>query len=116
MKKILLTFVLLCSLALTPALTCKPSPTYTTLATVEASTLAAYSSYCQLVVAGQIPTNSVPMVSRDFNLFQATMSATVAVAAQGTNSPTTQPVSDAAAKVISDINQAKLNPAPIPGK
>lgn len=108
MRKLIPTIALLGALVFTPAMTCSQNRgAYTSLAAVEASTMKAYTSYLQLVVAGQVTTNSVPVVSRDFNLFQAVMSATVAVAAQGTNSPTTQPVSDAAAKVLLDINQAK---------
>lgn len=92
-----------------PGMTCRTAQTtaYKTLAAVEATTMAAYTSYLQLVVAGAIPTNSVPAVTRDFTIFQATMEAAVTLAAQGTNAPTTQPVSDAAAKVLTDINLAK---------
>ena len=80
---------------------------YKTLASVEATTTAAYSSYLTLVVTGKITTNSLPTVSHDYNFFQSIMQATVSVAALGTNSPVTTPVTDAAARVISDISMAK---------
>ncbi len=91
-------------------MTCAPTAqttTYKTLASVESTTTAAYTAYLQLVVGGSLPTNSVPAISYDYNLFQAVMGATVAVAAQGTNAPVTTAVSDAAARVITDINTVK---------
>lgn len=81
--------------------------TFNTLASVQSVTTAAYNSYLDLVLQKQLPTNSVPVVSRDYNLFQLVWNATVIVAQWNTNAPPTQPVTDAAAKVIADINQAK---------
>ena len=80
---------------------------YKTLSALQVTTSAAYAGYLDLVVTGKLTTNSVPVVSRDYTLYLATWNAAVSIAAQGTNAPATQPVTDASAKVISDITQAK---------
>src|ERR1035437_8359477 len=80
---------------------------YKTLSALQVTTSAAYAGYLDLVVTGQVKTNSVPVVSRDYTLYLAAWNAAVSIASQGTNAPATQPVTDASAKVISDITQAK---------
>lgn len=80
---------------------------YNTLASVQTTTTGAYNGYLNLVVQGKLPTNSVPVVSKDYNLFQATWTAAVMVAQWNTNTVAPQPVLDASAKVITDINTAK---------
>ena len=87
---------------------CTTTAVYKTLSTVELSTTTAFQVYLTGVVKGTIPTNSVPTVTRDYDIFQAVMLATVTVASQGSNAPVTIAVSDAAAKVITDINTATL--------
>jgi len=84
--------------------------TYNTLASVQAITAGAYAGYLDLVVTGRLPTNSVPQVSADYNLFQAVWSATALVCQWNTNAPATQPVMDAASKVLTGINQTKGTP------
>ena len=81
--------------------------TYKTLSALQVTTSAAYAGYLDLVVTGQVKTNSVPTVSRDYTLYLAAWNAAVTISAQGTNAPATQPVTDAAAKVVSDITLAK---------
>lgn len=81
--------------------------TYKTLSALQMTTSAAYSGYLDLVVTGQLKTNSVPTVSRDYTLYLAAWNAAVSIASQGTNAPATAPVTDAAAKVVSDITLAK---------
>lgn len=81
--------------------------TFNTLASVQTVTTGAYNSYLDLVIQKKLPTNSVPIVSKDYNLFQVVWGATVIVAQWNTNAPPTQPVLDAAAKVVADINTAK---------
>ena len=83
---------------------------YNTLASVQATTSGAYSGYLDLVVQGKLSTNSVPMVSKDYTIYQAVWNSAVSVAALGTNAPATQPVTDAASKVVADITIAKGTP------
>jgi hypothetical protein len=112
MKKTkLLVFGAALCVALVVGCTSPSTTTYNTLSSVEATTSAAYTGYLSSVVHGIVPTNSVPVVSRDFNLFQAVMAATVAVAAQGSNAPVTTQVSAAASQVIVDITLATNVPA-----
>ena len=80
---------------------------FNTLASIQATTQGAYGGYLNLVVQGKIPTNSVPTISRDYNLFQATWTAAAMIAQWNTNTVASQPVLDASAKVITDINIAK---------
>lgn len=94
-------------LALVVLAGCATQSLYTTLASVESATTQAYTAYLHLVITGQIPTNSVPSVSRDYNVFQAVMGATVTLSANGTLSPATTNVTAAAAQVVSDIAAAK---------
>lgn len=85
-----------------------PSRTvYNTLASVEATTTAAFSTYLDMVVQGQVRTNEVPVVSRDYNAFKVVWAGAVAIAQWNTNAPATLPVTDASAKVLSDIVNAK---------
>lgn len=98
------------ALLVLPGMTCKPSQqatAYKTLSTLQATTSGAYDAYLDLVVTGKLPTNSVPTVSRDYTVFLAVWNASVALAAQGTNSPATQPAMDAATRVLTDINLSK---------
>jgi hypothetical protein len=83
------------------------STAYKTLATVENLTVLTYTEYLQGVVAGTFPTNSVPSITRDFNLFQSSMQETVAIASQGSASPSTQPINVASTALIAKINAAK---------
>ena len=80
---------------------------YKTLAAVQTTTAGAYSAYLNLVVTGQLKTNSVPTVSRDYTMFLAVWNAAVSVAASGTNAVATDVVANAAGAVISDISLAK---------
>ena len=80
---------------------------YNTLASVEATTTGAYGGYLNLVVQGKLPTNSVPAISKDYNIFQATWTAAVMIAQWNTNAVAPQPVLDASAKVLTGINIAK---------
>jgi hypothetical protein len=110
MKKIPVILGLCLALIALPAMTCAPSQqkvTYNTLASVQLSTQAAYNSYLDLVVQGQVRTNEVPAISQDYTLFMTVWAATVQIASEGTNAPTTAPVAAAAAKVVTDINLAK---------
>jgi len=75
-SKLLLLLLACGSLALAvPTLTgCKGTPqqiAFKTLSSVETTTTAAYDTYVSQVIAGTVPTNSLPTISRKFNLFQA---------------------------------------------
>lgn len=83
---------------------------YKTLASVQVATSQAYNAYLDLVVQGKLATNSVPVVSRDYSAFQSVWNGAVAVASLGIQAPATQPVTDAAAKVVADIATAKGTP------
>jgi len=83
---------------------------YNTLASVQVATTGAYNSYLDLVVQGKLTTNSVPVISKDYNLFQQVWSAAVYVAQWQTNSAVPQSVLDASSKVVTDINAAKGAP------
>lgn len=83
---------------------------YNTLASVQATTAGAYNAYLDLVVKGQLKTNMVPVVSRDFNLFQLTWSAAVAVAQWNTNSVAPPEVLAASTQVLTSITTAKVTP------
>lgn len=81
--------------------------TYNTLASVESATTGAFDSYLALVVSGQVRTNDVPVVSRDYNLFKISWSAAVALAQWNTNAIAIPQVTDASATVLADIVNAK---------
>lgn len=80
---------------------------YNTLSSLHIATSGAYNAYLDLVVQGKIPTNSVPVVSRDYTEFQSAWNVAVNAAAAGVSAPPTQPVMDLAAQVTADINTAK---------
>jgi hypothetical protein len=83
---------------------------YNTLASVQVTTSGAYSAYLDLVVQGKLTTNSVPLISKDYTIYQGVWNTAVSVAALGVNAPATTPVTDAASKVIADITIAKGTP------
>lgn len=80
---------------------------YQSLATVEVVTTGAFASYLDLVVTGKLSTNSVPVVSADYNAFKQVWSAAVVIAQWQTNSVAPANVTAASTKVLLDINQAK---------
>ena len=81
--------------------------TYNTLASVEATTTAAFDTYLNGVIKGYWKTNDVPLVSKDYNVFKLVWAGAVSVAQWNTNAVATQPVTDASAKVLADITTAK---------
>ena len=80
---------------------------YTTLAAIEATTTQAYRSYLDFVVAGQIATNNVPYISKDYNIFKMVWGQAVAVAQWNTNAAAPSDVINASAKVILGVSTAK---------
>ena len=95
------------ALAVLIGCTTQSAVAYKTLSALQATTSAAYAGYLDLVVTGQLKTNSVPVVSRDYTYYLAAWNAAVSIASLGTNALATQPVADAAAKVVHDITLAK---------
>ena len=83
---------------------------YNTLSSVQVTTSGAYNAYLDLVVQGRLPTNSVPTISKDYTIFQGIWTGAVTAGALGVNTIATQPVTDAAAKVVADITIAKGTP------
>lgn len=83
---------------------------YQTLSSVQVTTSGAYNAYLDLVVTGKLATNSVPTVSKDYTIFQGIWTSAVTAGSLGVNTIATQPVTDAAAKVVADITIAKGTP------
>ena len=81
--------------------------TYNTLASVQIATAGAYSAYLDLVIQGKLATNSVPIISQDYTVFQSVWNSAVRVASLGVQAPPTAPVIATAAKVTTDIAVAK---------
>lgn len=66
-----LAIVLLTIAILAGCTTSQQTIQYKTIGATEAAVSGAFSAYVDLVAKGKIPTNSVPLVSRAFNGFQA---------------------------------------------
>ena len=109
MKK-LNTLAVICAVVFLIGCTTASRTIYNTLASVQVTTSGAYSAYLDLVVQGKVSTNSVPLVSKDYTIYQNVWNAAVSVAELGVQAPATAPVSDAAAKVLADITVAKGTP------
>ena len=76
---------LLCVVSLT-AMTCKTQrAAYNTIAGVEATASASFDGYLSAVIAGKIPTNSVPDVSLKFDQLQSAATLAAAADQAGTN-------------------------------
>lgn len=80
---------------------------YNTLATVKGATDTAYNGYLDLILKKSIPTNSFPVVAKDYNLFQVVWGTALTAAQFSTNAFAPAEVVAASTQVISDINQAK---------
>ena len=81
-----------------------------TLATVGATANAAYESYLQLVVQGQLPTNDLPKVTAYYRDFQASFGVATASAHYATNATLSNPeLTGALEKLTSAIATIKLN-------
>lgn len=104
--RIILPFLLVFALAWGCS-TSQRRATYNSLASVGYTTDAAVKGYLDLVIHGQISTNSVPTVARDYQTFQVAFNAAVALAQFNTNAVAPPDVLRLSATVISDINIAK---------
>lgn len=81
--------------------------TYNSLYSVGRTVDAAYRSYLDLVLAGQVSTNKVPAISRQYNEFQAVFGTAVALAASNTNAPPEPRVAAQAASLTAAIADAR---------
>jgi hypothetical protein len=81
--------------------------TYNSLATVAHTTDAAVKGYLDLVIQGQISTNSVPTVARDYQVYQAAFSLALSAAQFNTNTVAPPNVVELSGTVINSINTAK---------
>jgi hypothetical protein len=80
---------------------------YNTLATIKGSTDTAFNGYLDLILKKSIPTNSFPVVTKDYNLFQTVWGVALTAAQFSTNALAPADVVSASAQVIVDINKAK---------
>ena len=73
---------------------------YKTIYSVQSTTVAAYDEYIANVIAGRVPTNGVPDVSKAFNSFQAATLVALDGAQWNTNAPVTSQVSQLSADLL----------------
>lgn len=81
-----------------------------TLFAVGQSVDAAYKSYLDLVVAGQVKTNDVPRISQQYLAFQHAFSAAITLSTLNTNAPPSPELANAASQILLAIQAAKGNP------
>lgn len=93
MKRAMLSLILFltlsipCLVVVTPGCKSQSAVTYKTLYSLEVATTGAFDSYCGLVIQHKLPTNDVPRISRDYNLFQTGMQLAIAAARGNSNAP-----------------------------
>lgn len=80
---------------------------YNTLASVQSVTTGSYNGYLDLVVKGKITTNSVPKISRDYDMFQQIWTGAVILAQWQTNSIAPPQVVTASSNLVYEISVAK---------
>lgn len=80
---------------------------HNTLYSVNVTTTAAYTGYIELVMAGQLKTNSVPKVSQQYSAFQRTFNLAVEQAQFQTNALASVEVLNLSTAVINQIETAK---------
>lgn len=112
--QIVLLAVLINFVALSPAIVltgCKtPSvqkQSVTTLWSLGKTVDTTYRAYLDLVIAGKLPTNSVPKVSQAYGTFQKAFKVGVELVASNTNAFPPQVTLDAAAAFNTEVNNAK---------
>lgn len=106
MRKILLTLPLIALLILGCS-TSQRRIAYNSLATVGLTTDTAMKGYLDLVIQGYVSTNSVPVVARDYQIFQGAFSLAVAAAQFNTNAIASPELIRLSNVVLSDISVAK---------
>lgn len=106
MKTLLLTLPVI-ALLIFGCSTAQRRTAYNSLATVGLTTDAAMKSYLDLVIQGQISTNSVPVVARDYQIFQGAFNLAVITAQFNTNAIASAEIIRLSNVVLSDISVAK---------
>lgn len=100
--------VSLCGMAALPVAftgcgTTKQEVAYKTIYTVQQATVAAYDAYISQVIAGRVPTNGVPAVSKAFDSFQAATRVAETAAQWNTNAPASSQLTTLSADLLSLI-------------
>jgi uncharacterized lipoprotein YmbA len=88
MKKIKITAAIFASIASTAIVGCtttQQTTAYNTIGAVEAAGKTAYDGYAALVIAGTVPTNTVPQASEAYNQLQADALLAATLSSEGTN-------------------------------
>lgn len=85
---------------------CATNRVYKTLYTVGHATDGVVRTYYQMVVAGTVPTNGVPRVSRTYTQFQAAYNAALAIAQFNVQAPAPTNLVGMSELVISTVQEA----------
>lgn len=95
------------ALALALLVGCASVPAYKTLYGVGHTTDAAVKTYFDLVVAGKVPTNSVPRISRAYGEFQTLYGVALTAAQFNPNAPADTNLVARSAALLADVAAAK---------
>lgn len=106
MRKLLLTLPVI-ALLMFGCSTAQRRIAHNSLATVGLTTDAAIKSYLDLVIQGQVSTDSVPVVARDYQIFQGAFNLALVAAQRDTNAIASAEVIRLSNVVLSDISVAK---------
>jgi hypothetical protein len=87
--------------------TTQQTATANTIASLQATTKAAYDAYIICVARGDCSTNGVPQVAAQYNKFQGGALVAISIAQNSTNSFAPSALSDQAATVLNLISQFK---------
>lgn len=104
--RIILPFLLVIALAWGCS-TSQRRATYNSFATVGMTTDAAVKSYLDLLVKGQVSTNSFPVIIRDYQTFQVAFNLALSAAQFSTNAAAPPDVIQLSGVVLSDVAVAK---------
>lgn len=80
--------------------------TYNTIWSTATTVNDSYRAFLDLVIAGQIPTNSVPQVAQRYGEFQMALNAALLLVASNTNAPPPPALTEAAQAFTVTINAA----------
>jgi len=105
MKTLLSLISVVAIMAMTGCTTTQQRTTYTTLATVEATTTATVDGYYLATIKGLASTNGIPQVSQAFNKFQAAFVLAVDIAQNNTNALASSALQQEAADVVKIVGQ-----------
>lgn len=106
MKRIILLSLMITGL-LCGCQTSREQVVFNSLASVAYTVDSSFKGYVDLVVAGKLPTETLPKVGAAYTSFQTAFNAALAVAQFSKSSIAPQNVIDAASVVLNSISQAK---------